>query len=254
MQNKMILTPFFLDQPVPGLMPLAGADWQINSVDLPNGDTQDRMTLLHRSLAAEVATAVANKQRPISIAGDCCTTLGVLAGLHQTDIHPTLIWFDAHGDFNDWQTTPSGFLGGMPLAMIAGIGQQKMVKGVGLQPLPSAQIWLTDGRDLDPGEKKLLAESDVTHLSSVTQLLDIKLPPGMIYVHFDVDVLDPADAPAMNYPAAGGPTVDVVRAVFKRLAASGQIVAVSVSAWNPDMAGSDRTQEIVLNLLAELIA
>ncbi|MCA9952222.1 MAG: arginase family protein, partial [Anaerolineales bacterium] len=75
-----------------------------------------------------------------------------------------------------------------------------------------------------------------------------------IYVHFDVDVLDPADAPAMNYPAAGGPTVDVVRAVFKRLAASGQIVAVSVSAWNPDMAGSDRTQEIVLNLLAELIA
>lgn len=254
MQNKTILTPFFLDQPVPGLLPLAEADWQLNSVDLPNGDTQDRMTRLHRPLAAAVTTAVNNKQRPVSIAGDCCTTLGVLAGLQQANINPTLIWFDAHGDFNDWQTTPSGFLGGMPLAMLAGIGQQKMVEGVGLRPLPSAQIWLTDGRDLDPGERELLAASDVVHLPDAAQMLSKKLPLGPIYVHFDVDVLDSATAPAMNYPVPGGPTIDTLRAVFQRLAASGQIAAVSVSAWNPDMEGSGRTQEIVLDLLAELLA
>ncbi len=254
MQNKMILTPFFLDQPVPGLLPLAAADWQLISINLPNGDTQDRMSRLHRPLAAAVAAAVANNQRPVSIAGDCCTTLGVLAGLQQAAINPTLIWFDAHGDFNDWQTTPSGFLGGMPLAMLAGIGQQKMVKGVGLRPLPTEQIWLTDGRDLDPGEKKLLAASDVIHLPETAQLIDIKLPYGPIYVHFDVDILDSTDAPAMNYPVTGGPTITTLKAVFQRLAASGQIAAVSVSAWNPDMDGNGRTQEIVMDLLAELLA
>jgi arginase len=73
----------------------------------------------------------------VSIAGDCVATMGVLAGLHDAGITPTLIWFDAHGDFNTWETTPSGFLGGMPLAMIVGRGEQTMPHGWAGDPLPN---------------------------------------------------------------------------------------------------------------------
>lgn len=103
MPDQMILTPFFLDDPVPGLLPLAQPDWQINQpTTLPGADKQERMTALHKSLAARVAAAVRQGRRPVSIAGDCCTTIGFLAGLQQAGGQPTLIWLDAHGDLSAW--------------------------------------------------------------------------------------------------------------------------------------------------------
>jgi arginase len=90
----------------------------------------------------------------VSIAGDCCTSLGVAAGLLAAGIDPTLIWFDAHGDFNTWETTPSGFLGGMPLAMLAGRGEQTIVHGVGLKNLEESNIYLADARETSIPVKK----------------------------------------------------------------------------------------------------
>lgn len=254
MSDAMILTPFFLDEPVPGLRPLASPDWQIIDADLPaTDDKQQRMIVLHRQIKTAVSQAIQQGQRPVSIAGDCCTTLGVLAGIQSAAPPPTLIWFDAHGDFNTWETTPSGFLGGMPLAMLAGLGEQTMPAGVALQTLPAANIILTDGRDLDPGERKLVEQSGLVHLPDPTALLDYPLPAGPLYVHFDVDVINLDEAPAMNYPAAGGPSVADLSRVFQHLAASGQVTAVSVSAWNPEMDGADTTQQNVLSLLSDLL-
>ena len=172
-------------------------------------------------------------QRPVSIAGDCCATLGVLAGLQRAGVQPTLIWLDAHGDFNTWDTSPSGFLGGMPLAMLAGRGEQTMVRGLGLTPLAEERIILSDARDLDPGEKEAVAHSAVIHLPQVEQLLDYPLPDGPLYVHFDVDVVDVADVPAVSYPAPGGPSAATLQQVFHHLAQTGRITAVSLSTWNP---------------------
>ena len=62
------------------------------------------------------------------------------------------MWLVSHGDFNTWETTPSGFLGGMPLAMLTGRGDQRMLEAVGLDPLADNQVWLSDARDLDPGD------------------------------------------------------------------------------------------------------
>jgi arginase len=169
-------------------------------------------------------------------------------------VTPTLIWCDAHGDFNTWETTPSGFLGGMPLAMAVGRGEQTIAAGVGLAPLPAGQVILTDARDLDPGEREAVAESELTHLPQAADLLEYPLPAGPLYVHFDVDVLDPEAAPAMNYPAPGGPDAATMGRVFDRLADTGRIVAVSLSAWNPEMDENGRTQQVVLALLHRLLA
>jgi arginase len=248
-----MLTPHFMGETEAGLQPLAQADWVVNQPDLADGSAQMRMIALYQPLAGWVAQTMAKGQRPVSIAGDCCSTLGVLAGLQQAGVRPTLIWFDAHGDFNTWQTSPSGFLGGMPLAMLAGLGDQTMVNGLGLTPLPEAHIILTDGRDLDPGEKKAVANSAITHLPNVEQLLDFPLPEGPLYVHFDVDVVDVTELPAVGYPAPGGPSVAAMQRVFRRLAQTGRVTAVSVSTWNPNLDGVERSRDAAMSLLGVLL-
>jgi arginase len=158
----MILTPYYLDEPLPELEYLAAPDWIINKPDLPGGEKQPRMSAIHQYLADVTRQAFENGDRPIGIAGDCCTAIGMLAGLQLAGLDPFLIWLDAHGDFNTWQTTPSGFLGGMPLAMLVGKGEQTMLEALKIRPLSEDRVVLSDARDLDPGEKLLIEKSDIS--------------------------------------------------------------------------------------------
>jgi arginase len=249
MTNKHIISPFYLDEPVPGLELLAQADWLFNKPQLPGGDTQGRMSIIHRGITPLVEETVRDGDRPVVISGDCCITTGVLAGLQRAGIDPILVWFDAHGDFNTWETTPSGFLGGMPLAMLVGLGEQRMPQAVGLNSLPEERVILADARDLDPGEKDLLDASRVNILKDVMDLLEYSLPDRPLYVHFDTDVIDPADAPAMNYPAPGGPSASELNVVFQHLARSADIVAVSLSSWNPELDEDNRTGKVCIDVL-----
>ena len=202
--------------------------------DLPDGTKQARMAVLYRALADRVAS----EQRPVVYAGDCVSIIGVLAGLEQRDVHPTLVFFDAHGDFNTWDTTPSGFLGGMPLAMVTGRGEQTIVDGASLTPIPDGRVVLVDGRDLDPCEDELIEGSTIT-VASVADVLDAVPPQGPLYVHVDGDVVDPSEMPAMNYPAPGGPSLSEVADAVAGLEATGRVVAFSISSWNPDLPGAD---------------
>jgi arginase len=253
MANQFILTPYYIDHYLKGLNPLAQASWWRNDPGLLDEDPQKRLVHLYRPLRDFVTRALDEGKRPVSIAGDCCPTIGVTAGLQAADIDPTLIWFDAHGDFNTWETTPSGFLGGMPLAMLVGRGEQTIVHGVDLENLAEKKIVLADARDLDPGEKVNLSNSEVNHLSDVSDLLEISLPEGPLYIHFDTDVINPTDAPAMNYLAPGGPTVETLDRVFERLANSGKIAAVSVSSWNPELDKDGQTAAVVMKLIRTLV-
>ena len=253
MVPRFILTPYFLDQPLTGLESLIDPEWVINKPALTKTKPQARMVALYIPLAKLVSTALTSGELPVSVAGDCCSSIGVLGGLQQAGIDPTLIWFDAHGDFNTWETTPSGFLGGMPLAMLVGRGEQTIVEGVGNRVLPEDQVILSDARDLDSGEREAVAGSKLVHLQSVQDMLEYKLPPGPIWVHFDTDVIDPVEAPAMNYPAHGGPSVDELSEVFSHIAGTGQITAASLSSWNPELDQDGSSQDLFMGLLMELI-
>ena len=252
MKDRFILTPFFLDQPLLSLTDLSQPSWIINDPQLPEGDTQTRMSMLHRSLADLAEEAVRSSERPVSIVGDCCATIGTMAGLQRAGLDPTLLWFDAHGDFNTWETTPSGFLGGMPLAMLVGLGEQRMPQAVGLRSVPDEQVILTDARDLDPGEKILVGSSKVHHITNVSDLLEFPFSDQPLYVHFDVDVLDPEEASAMNYPAPGGPSGEELKEVFQHLSASQPIVALSMSSWNPELDTDGSTQRLCMELFQVL--
>jgi arginase len=253
MQNRFILTPFFLDKPSPELEALAQPDWRVNRPILPEGGRQQRMSALHQPIAKFVTDAVLQGDRPVSIAGDCCTTLGVLAGLQQAGLNPILLWLDAHGDFNTWETTPSGFLGGMPLAMLVGRGEQTMARAVGLRPFPESRVILCDGRDLDPEERQALAQSEVHHVTDARSLPDHPLLTDPLYVHLDADIVNPNDVPAMSYRAAGGPSSADVQAVFQSLFQTKQIVAVSMTTWTPQLDGDGRSRAVCMGLLGCLI-
>lgn len=253
MQNHFILTPFFLDEPLPELKDLAKPDWEINQPQLPDAAQQTRMSAVHQPLAQKVKRTIEAGKRPVNIAGDCCTSIGVLAGLQKAGIDPTVVWFDAHGDFNTWETTPSGFFGGMPLAMLVGRGEQTMCNAVNLRTLPEKQVILTDARELDPGEAELLKTSRVNHLPAVDSLLEFPLADNPFYIHFDTDVLSPDVAPAQNFPAPGGASFSELRNIFQYLAGTGRVCAVSMSTWNPKLDKDGKSQQVCMELLNFLL-
>jgi arginase len=253
MQNRFIVSPFFLDKAVPGLESLAKSDWVLNQPQLPEGDQQTRMAAIYRPMADLVAETTKDGERPVIIAGDCCTPIPVLAGVQRAGLHPMLLWFDAHGDFNTWETTPNGFLGGMPLAMLVGRGEQTLVNAVGLHPHPEGQVILSDARDLDPGERDALRASEILHVPRTNDLCDYPLLQGPLFIHFDVDVIRTEDVPAVSYPAAGGISAAELREVFQYLAQAAQIVAVSVASWNPEADTDGKSQAVCMELLHALI-
>ncbi len=241
----VIAVPYFIGTAMSGLVtpgPCFGL-----SPTLPDGTPQQRMAVLYRHLADRVAL----ETRPLIYAGDCFAPIGVLAGLQRAGIDPTLIWFDAHGDFHTWQTTQSGFLGGMPLAMIVGRGEQTIVDGAGLAPLDERRVVLVGARDLDPGEEEAVATSVLTVLSMV-DVISKDPPPGALHVHIDLDVVDPREMPAHNYPVPGGPSLRDMQGVLAHLAATGRVAAISFSTWNPALPGADRAAAAAAALAAAI--
>ncbi len=131
--------------------------------------------------------------------------------------------------------------------MAVGLGEQRMLDQLGMKPWPEDAVVLADGRDLDPGERELLAESSVRQVRNLAALLEPGgLPDGPIYVHYDTDIIDASDAPAMNYPTSGGPKASEVEQLFRILADSRRVVAISVSLWAPRLDADGATQEVVM--------
>jgi len=252
MNTKTVLTPYFLDKLLPGLEELKDWDWILNREPLPESTVVERMSVLHGSLANAVEEICVAGEIPVSIAGDCCTAIPMLAGLRRAVLNPLLIWFDAHGDFNTMETSPSGFLGGMPLAMLVGRGEQTFLEALDLDPIEEDRVILTDGRDLDPSESELVARSAVTHLKNPLDLMDYTFSDQHLWVHFDTDILDPEDVPAQNYPAPDGIRAEDLREVFQYLASTGLLCGISLSSWAPDLPEAEQSRDVCLELLEVL--
>jgi arginase len=223
--------PFFMGNRLQGLD--VPQPHTVIEPDLAAGSEMERMAALYR----HVADAAAGDDAPVLYCGDCCAILGVIGGLQRKGIDPVLVFFDAHGDFNTWETTPSGFIGGMPLAMVTGRGDQTIVAACAVRPLPDRDAFLVDGRDLDPEESEMLARSDVA-IVPVPEVAAAVPPDRPLYVHVDIDVVDPDEVPAVSYPAPGGPSTDTVAQAVVELAATGNVVAFSLTTWNPDLEGA----------------
>ena len=252
MSDRRLITPFFLDRPSVPHRGLPG-DW-LNDLTLHDGPLTKRMSAVHEPLAAEVARTLQSGDRPVSIGGDCCAVIPVIAGLKRAGIAPRLLWLDAHGDFNTPETTPSGFIGGMPLAMLVGRGDQDLLKALGMRPIPERDVILCDARDLDPGEREAVERSQVRHVRSLMGILEEELEGRPLHVHLDVDVMSLEDAPAVLYPVAGGPRPSEIVELGRRLAARNTPVSVSMTTWVFDRDADGRTAEACTTALEGLLA
>ncbi len=252
MPDRWILTPQYFEQPEPALAAAVMSDARmVNGPHAIADRRPDSMARLHRPIAAFVQDAARGGHRAVSVAGDCCAAAPVLAGLRAAEVEPHLVWIDAHGDFNTPETSPSQFLGGMPLAMIAGRGPQWMVQAVGLSPLPEHRIWLIDGRDLDPAERAALDASAVRR-TGVAGLGSLRLE-GPVMVHIDMDVLDADKAPAFNYPVSGGPSIAAVSRACREFVAENRIVAISVCGWTGALDVDGRTAAACRHVVEALV-
>lgn len=253
MTDRRIVSPRFIGRLSGAALALSQAgDRMIRSGPGP-GDETESLSPIHRELADAVADAVRAGERPVAILGDCCQTIPVMAGLARGGVHPSIVWLDSHGDFNTWETTPSGFLGGMPLAMLTGRGDQRMMEAVGLPPVADARVLLSDGRDLDPGERDLVQGSGIRHMEKVIGVPHV-LPDGPLYLHVDTDLIDSRLAPAFLYAVKGGPSPEGLASVIAAVMASGQVVAVSITAaWDAEKDEDGATAEAVKRAVGGLL-
>lgn len=251
MDISWIVTPWFFDVPDPALRDCVPASAQLVLND--PGDIADRSTaslaLLHRPIAQFVAQAP-HGALPVSIAGDCAASLPVMAGLQRAGLAPVLVWLDAHGDFNTAETSPSGFLGGMPLAMMVGRGDLSLPRASGATPIREEDVWLIGARDLDPLEARALDASAVNRADmSALESLRLDRP---VHLHIDIDVIDAAEVPANNYPVPGGPSLAETTRACTHFAAANQLCAISVSGWNGALDRDGTTALATASLLSAI--
>ncbi|MEM9059931.1 MAG: arginase family protein [Pseudomonadota bacterium] len=252
MQNRWILTPQFFEHPEPALSCAVPGNATQNGPHPISDRTAESIAKLHRPIAEFVEVTTRLGERPVSIAGDCCASIPVLAGLQRASIAPVLVWIDAHGDFNTPETSPSQFLGGMPLAMMVGRGPQWMCESLDMKTQPEHRVWLIDGRDLDPLERAAMDASAVRR-TGIAGLDTLKIK-GPVWVHLDVDVLDSDEVSAFKYPVSGGPSVDETIAACQGFANDNRIVAVSVSGWTGDLDEDGSTAEACNRVIGALVA
>lgn len=247
--DRFILSPSVVGDPDPALRKLARPDWRINDVTAPPGDATSRMAVVQRSLGRLAAQALAAGERPVCVNGDCCAAIGLAAALQTSGMAPVLLWLDAHGDFNTPETTPSGFLPGMALAMLVGRGEQVLLRSAGVTPLSENDVILCDARDLDPLERELLQSSAVHHATTLGDAASAVHQGRPVWIHFDMDIVDPADAPAARFAAPGGPRREAMLSFARSLAEKEQIVALSATVWDVPNDKDGRTGAVCLELL-----
>ena len=185
----------------------------------------------------QIDDAFAAGRRPILLAGECSisvATLPVVVG-HHPDAR--VLWLDAHGDFNTPATTTSGYLGGMCLAGACGLWDTGF--GAGLDP---ARVIMHGVRDVEADERVALDRCGVYRLEAAESLAGMKL-----FVHLDLDVLDPDEHPA-RFPAAGGLSPLALREFLAQVVRVADVLGAEVTAAAPDYG------EVAADAIAPLLA
>ncbi len=180
------------------------------------------------------------------LSGDDTATVGVVSGLqraHGAGAAIGIVWLDAHGDFNTPETSYSGILAGMPVAILAGLAGPLWRGAAGLAaPISTGRILIAGVRELDEREATLLNSTDVqvirsgeaasgTSLAQAIRRLDRSCE--MICLHIDLDLLDPSLVPSSATPSPNGLTVNQASRMVREILATGKVAVLSVAGLNP---------------------
>jgi arginase len=212
-------------------------------------------------LSDRVEVAVIDDRMPLVLGGDHSLSIGSVSGMAKAcrnrEKPMGLIWFDAHGDMNTPDSTGTGNVHGMPLSHLLGLGDPELSSISGFRPkvLPR-NVYIVGIRDLDPRERKLVADSGVNVLTMKD--LDMKGVNGVMepllaalardtsgaYVSLDLDVVDPGIAPGVGTPKRGGLTYREAHLCLEKVADSGLMIGMDLVEINPILDDGNITAEL----------
>lgn len=243
----LFVSPWHLDEEIEGFPVPAGATVLAGPPDSAVSEL-DRLT----GRFGDAADAVAQVDRPLVLAGDCLTALGLVAGLQRRHRDVSVIWLDAHGDFNTPTISVSGYLAGMSLAMLTGRAPEPICERLRLRPVPDENAVLIGARDLDPAERAALEASRVVRLAADPVAVCDALPQlsaGDVYLHVDVDVIDDGDLPGLRFPTGAGPSFSVVEECLSQIVDAALPSAACIAcAWTPDRIADEATARAITRL------
>lgn len=209
-----------------------------------------RLGAFNAQVATIASDAIARGAQPFLAGGTCGHLPGMVGGLERAygaTARIGLIWMDAHGDFNTPRTSYSQMLGGMPVAVVAGLCYPAWREAAGISaPMPTDRILMIDVRNLDDREEVLIRATDVTvarfgeafDTSEIIAAIDtLAAKVDYLYLHIDSDILDIAFQP--NHPTAepNGPDDTTVDTLIEHVMGTGKVIALAVVSINPQEPG-----------------
>ncbi|ACV57380.1 arginase [Alicyclobacillus acidocaldarius] len=217
------------------------------------------------ALCEKVDGVLKGGHTPVILGGDHSIAIGSLAGIARAGQPFGVIWFDAHGDMNTDETTPSGNIHGMPLAASLGLGHEALTGIGGIRPkVKPENVVLVGARSIDPEERELIRRSGI-HVFTMQDVdrrgMDAVMQEAIriasdgtrgIHLSLDLDALDPMFAPGVGTPVNGGFTYREGHLAMELLAASGKLLSVDVVEVNPILDHRNQTGRMAVELLESL--
>ena len=222
----------------------------------------------NRMVMQAVGAELASDRLPILLGGDHCLAIGSItaAARHcrENGKRLTVLWLDAHADFNTSTITPSGNIHGMPVACLCGFGPHELTEiGGGAPSLTPDCIRQIGIRSVDAGEKKLVHDVgldiyDMRYIDEVgmkrvmEEALQNLGTNDHLHVSFDVDFLDPAIAPGVGTTIPGGPNYREAQLCMEMIADSGRLGSLDIMELNPALDVRNRTAQLMVDLVESL--
>jgi arginase len=253
----------FLENKADDLLRANGWNVEVEAVESQESFTAEIATAfeLARLLAERVRAAREGGAFPLILAGNCISSLGTISGSDPGRLG--LVWFDAHGDLNTPETTPSGYLDGMALATALGRGWPNLTQSIpSFVPIPEDRVVMVGIRQLDPPEAEFLAQSPIT-LVNPTQLRESGVARALaaplsqlrgqvsrVYIHLDLDVLDPLAAGQANmYAEPDGLTLPNLEEALSLISQQFEIEAIAFTAYDPSFDADQRVFRVGVRLM-----
>jgi len=216
-------------------------------------------------LGQQVDQVISCKRFPLVLGGDHSIAIGTLTGVSKHYDNLGVIWYDAHGDLNTAETSPSGNIHGMSLAVSLGLGHPVLTNIGGYAPkVKPDNVVIIGARDLDPGEKKLIKEMgikvytmhEIDRLGMTTVMSEtidyLKERTDGVHLSLDLDGLDPNDAPGVGTPVAGGISYRESHLAMEMLSEAKIITSAEFVETNPVLDQYNKTAIAAVALISSL--
>lgn len=230
---------------------------KVNNIDL--------VAEINEDLANKVDKVVNDGQFPLLLGGDHSIAMGSLAGIAKHYQNLGVIWYDAHGDLNTMETSPSGNAHGMPLAASLGLGHGKFTNVLGYSPkIKPENIVIIGARSLDEGEKQLIKDLKIKVYTmheidrlGMTKVMEeaiayLKEKTDGVHLSLDLDGLDPIDAPGVGTPVLGGISYRESHLAMEMLAESQIVTSAEFVEVNPILDEKNKTATVAVALIGSL--